>query len=143
MSVLHLCGGAQQAGCWPSPFGSALAARTPATSSHPATCAKAPECGLQFSPASFQSLLIHWLSLEFRGLLSLPVCRLRRLYPRAFLCDQLLAFPSKCSQRLALGLHSGRNPRSGLLKAEPQNRRTCSARTPTVLWPRTVASSIS
>lgn len=39
VSILHLYCGAQQAGCWPSPFGSALAARTPATGSHPATCA--------------------------------------------------------------------------------------------------------
>lgn len=43
-----------------------------------------PPAPLPFSRASFQSLLIHWLSLEFRGLLSLPVCRLHRLYPRRF-----------------------------------------------------------
>lgn len=54
-----------------------------------------PPAPLPFSRASFQSLLIHWLSLEFRGLLSLPVCRLHRLYPRRFPLRSVLGISLK------------------------------------------------
>lgn len=97
--VQHLCRGARGPGCWPSPFGSSRAARTLATGSHPVTCTTALKCGFQFSRASFQSLLIHWLSLEFPGPPESPcsyprLCAASTDFTRgAFLGDLLLAFP--------------------------------------------------